>query len=53
MTDTQTICAAVVTCFTSAMTILGYWLKKRKQVTVTRLKFTKVEVESDKAEVEK
>ena len=37
MTDTQAICLTVATCFTQAATVVGYWLKKRKQVSVEKI----------------
>lgn len=53
MTDTQTICACVASCFTAAMTVLSYAIRKRKQVDVTRIKITQVKVKADKIEEEK
>lgn len=53
MTDIQTICSCVTACFTAGMTILGYAIRKRKQVDVTRIKITTVKVKTDKTEVEK
>ena len=50
MTDTQTICACVASCFGAAMTVLGYAIKKRKQVDVTRIRITEVKVKTDKTE---
>lgn len=50
MTDTETICACVATCWTSSMTVIGYWLKKRKQVSVTKI--IKINVQSDEVENE-
>jgi len=37
MTDTQAVCLTVATCFTQAATVVGYWLKKRKQVSVEKI----------------
>lgn len=45
MTDTETICVCVASCWTASMTVIGYWLKKRKQVSV--IKTIKINVESD------
>lgn len=51
MTDTETICACITACWSASMTVVGYWLKKRKQVSVEIIK--RVNVESDEVENDK
>lgn len=49
MTSTETICACVTFCATEICGVFAYWVKKRKDVDVT--KYVRVRVKSDKLEV--
>jgi hypothetical protein len=50
MTDTETICACITACWSASMTVIGYWLKKRKAVSVEKI--IRVNVQSDEVENE-